>query len=552
MRYEIELMDAHLAENFCVDRNEKSMPKIRAMDRCYALVDRESSEIAGITIIGSPISTEDQSRFRTQILFTSFVAEAENESAYEALFEGLKSSGSTDLFDPITKELWNNPDVLLYIYKITSTQDDGYYIGRHVLRGKNLTSEDGITDGYWGSGGKRFQKWKDKVGKKSLRKEIISIHNCWESLVNAEFMAIGNLYATDINCKNYVPGGAGGSGYASGLGPLIKQGECIVHGLCAFSGDSCCVCTSQMSLREDVCETHGLTMHRNQSCLSCGKAAGYRQDDCIVHGETTFSKNGCWSCSQSEKYSLKLCEDHGLSKHTGDSCVACFVSSAVEQRECLVHGMTAHSGTNCYKCRLAPTVTVLDCKIHGFTKHKGQSCYKCMSENRHEKLACRAHGLSWHTAKGDAQPYCLACKAEDRDSMKKCSIHGLTLHCASVCYKCNAEKSVSLKNCSIHGEAKHRGDTCQKCVATKKFSQKDCPTHGETFFAGAKCLKCRKSAVTMDNCKTHGITKFRGANCCKCVAASRYSDQECSVHGLTRHSGKSCEKCTKKGSARLS
>lgn len=545
MTYAIEPIDFSLVEAFYAELGQEIPTAIRLQDRCYGVIEVANSKLIGLGIIGAPRLIEDRVRFRTQIIAVNFRSESDSSLMRSTLIDGIKSVGPVDLFDPDSQELWTNPDLTFYIYKITSTENDGYYIGRHLLRGANISDDNCVNDGYWGSGGKRFQQWKSGVAETSLRKTILSRHQTWAEITLAEAEAIGDLYKTDYNCKNYVPGGVGSGGYTNGLGPLIKPGECDLHGEVSFSGDSCLRCVSQSSLREDACEIHGLTIHRNTSCLRCAKEAGYRKDLCPIHGESTFSKTGCWSCIQASTYSLKICEVHGPCKHQGNSCISCYVEKSVDLKRCGVHGLTTHSGSSCYRCRLIRTVTVKLCENHGETKHKGNHCYSCMAENIHESRICADHGLTTFLVKSDNSAQCYRCKAKERDSLKKCDVHGLTPHAGDSCYRCSAIQSVAIKLCPTHGESKHRGSICQQCVANNRYTDQDCPTHGETIFMGNRCMKCRDTAVSVKFCEIHGETKFKKDSCCKCIAARRYSEQNCDVHGLSRFSGKSCIKCSK-------
>ena len=75
------------------------------------------------------------------------------------------------------------------IYK-TISESGKYYVGRH--------STLNIEDGYLGSG-----RWVESIkNKKSLRREIISYHNTFEELVEAEEKILSEVI-TDLNNMNY-------------------------------------------------------------------------------------------------------------------------------------------------------------------------------------------------------------------------------------------------------------------------------------------------------------------------------------------------------------
>ena len=105
---------------------------------------------------------------------------------------------------------WRNPNISFYIYKITSTVSNGYYVGRHVKHlSKNalceLQKQKPEIDEYMGSGGIKFKNWVKKVGLDTLRKEIIKIVSNHKQATYQERKYI-NL--EDKNCKNQKSGDA--------------------------------------------------------------------------------------------------------------------------------------------------------------------------------------------------------------------------------------------------------------------------------------------------------------------------------------------------------
>jgi hypothetical protein len=89
-----------------------------------------------------------------------------------------------------------------YLYRITNTKNDKYYIGMH--------STDNLNDGYMG-GGKRIRNSIRKHGKEIHEKEILEFHESREELAIREKEIVNiELIKFDPLCMNLCVGGDGG------------------------------------------------------------------------------------------------------------------------------------------------------------------------------------------------------------------------------------------------------------------------------------------------------------------------------------------------------
>lgn len=458
---------------------------------------------------------------------------------------------------------WFNPRVSFYIYRLTSTVDSGYYIGRKSLWKANASEEDCILDGYLGSGGAKFQNWVAKVGQETLKKDILSIHTDWRSVLRAEANALGDLYRTDPNCKNKI---AGGLGYAAGF-PYPTLRECEVHGSSKHIGNSCISCSTLRAISIGLCETHGETKFSGESCSRCLAASRYEIKRCPSHGDTKFVSSGCLSCLVGKTVTLENCDTHGSTKfrsgrcarcsfeesttlesceHHGESifhlgeCLSCRADSALYEKDCAIHGPATHDASGCRKCRVQPLYTELNCDSHGSTIHRSGVCTNCIAEASHQKGNCDHHGATLFRGKK-----CCRCTSESSVNMGVCEIHGQTKFTGDRCRKCVNSNTLAVADCPEHGATQHMGDTCLKCSSSRAFSMGYCAIHGEVKLRGSQCARCTaKSAWSERECSIHGLSKFNGENCAKCLAASQLKVANCSVHGETEFKGKSCCRCT--------
>jgi hypothetical protein len=188
---------------------------------------------------------------------------------------------------------WNNPAWSFYCYKITSTIDDSYYIGRRALYKENATVDDCLNDPYYGSGGVKFQRWFTSLTKDQIMKEILSVDKTWKQNTANEKKFISDLYLTDPNCKNSVGGGVSpGSSKA-----VINLSFCPIHGEVNFRGDTCCLCSNFKTQRVDNCPTHGVVAFQGTTCTHCNTQGSIHILKCTVHGVTKHQGKSCSKCN---------------------------------------------------------------------------------------------------------------------------------------------------------------------------------------------------------------------------------------------------------------
>lgn len=357
-------------------------------------------------------SLEQASRFGPDSLLGTELGEI-----YEESKEGITRVNNIRLFtehlDYHLEEIpgdriyeWRNSQITHYVYKITSSSDDGYYIGRRAIAIPSATEEDCMKDSYGGSGGEKFKSWVSLVDKTTLHKEILGIYDSWEKVLKAEAKEIGDKYETDPRCKNTFPGGFW-SGFVIG-GGTVKALECSIHGLTKHYGKTCMKCMSQQNVQELECEVHGYGKHLGNKCSRCIAAVARTQKSCKTHGFTNFIGETCLKCMQAKINSLGKCPIHGTTPMKGTTCIKCSRGKATALKNCPIHGESKHQGETCIKCSRAKSVQEKNCEVHGLSKHQGNSCIKC-----------------------------------------------------------SRAKATTVKNCSIHGESKHQGETCIKCSRAK-------------------------------------------------------------------------------------
>lgn len=282
---------------------------------------------------------------------------------------------------------WYNPKTFFYTYKITASDSEKYYLGVKIIHKINAEEIDCLNDGYFGSGGSgdtnKFNNWKRKHSK-NLKKEIMGIYHSKMEAYQAEADLIGDLWQSDFNCLNSIPGG--------------------FHPRSFF--------VEAVFIKE--CKVHGLTKHQGKSCCRCSAARVQKEKFCKIHGMTAFNgDNSCWKCRNSEMFTIKTCPIHGETKHQGDVCSSCHMGKNYTQKFCKkCKEITNFKGNTCHKCSLGKLMIEKECKIHGLSKHKKDQCMKCLS------------------ARTQVMKYCSVC---DED----------TKHNGTYCYKCKtSSKSV--------------------------------------------------------------------------------------------------------------
>lgn len=264
-----------------------------------------------------------------------------------------------------------------YTYKITATDSPKYYIGVKTINVSDASTAQCRNDGYWGSGGIKYQNW---IAKHShfLRKEILGIFALIEDAYVHEAVLVGELYRTDKDCLNSCAGGRRSN--FTGLKNLatLEDRECATHGTTVHRGEACCKCTVQNAVRKQDCPVHGLTSFQGTSCNKCTAAQVYSQQDCPTHGLTTFVRDQCMKCINAARFTVQSCEVHGESKHRDQMCIKCLSVKNFSKGECAVHGAVTLRGEKCAKCIASSSVSTRDCATHGAVKHIGDQCYKCI------------------------------------------------------------------------------------------------------------------------------------------------------------------------------
>ena len=488
------------ASDFIQENSSVQLDELGKRPQALGLI--EDGKLIAAAVFCNPRTREDQALYTTE-LFRLECQDSEQAATLISHFASIPktvdfflrpSSLDFQLDSPaeIGMELsaldqvyeWRDPDFSSYVYRITSTADDGYYYGRHGTWLSTL--EEMLLDGYMGSGGVKYKNWVKSVGAATLRKEILEVHSCWSDAVKAEELLIADSYRTDANCKNSKPGG-------TGLGSYFPNHE------------------------EKQCSTHGLSWHQGNSCKKCVSQTSYSLRFCSIHGESAFHGEGCLRCRAKEIRSVKVCPVHGETGYLGAFCNKCLVAQSYSEKHCEMHGNSIHQGATCKSCVTNASISVRDCPVHSETKHIGDKCRKCINDSSLSLKLCPVHGETLHQS--DA---CATCVSQRRIVLKTCSIHGETKFLGNNCATCATQKIVSLKPCPAHGESKHVGEHCKKCMAAKAWGMKECPIHGETKHNGDSCSKCKSAKMwTVEECSIHGESKHKIGKCHKCALDKR-------------------------------
>lgn len=330
---------------------------------------------------------------------------------------------------------WLNPSATHYLYKITSTKDNGYYIGRHSTK-ENLTIEEAKADGYWGSGGAKFRNWVKKIGKENLVKEVLGLYPDRESLIKAEEKTIGENYKLP-ECKNTRPGGLGLAAYGF---PPFEVKLCLKHGKVKHMGAHCSTCLVEKTISHSYCNVcQKTTTHQGKTCTVCVSNKVNVLKTCKKHGLVGHKGGSCNTCAQEKILAVKKCNKHGLVQHLGSVCSTCNAEKGLVLKICKKHGEVWHRKHNgeCISCSTASLSVEKYCGKHGWVGHKGDSCNVCSQEGVFKEAHCKKHGLTTHqTGK------CSVCIAESSNSMKDCEVHGVTAFIGERCRKCISEAGV--------------------------------------------------------------------------------------------------------------
>lgn len=356
---------------------------------------------------------------------------------------------------------WYNPNWTHYVYRIESSVDDGYYIGRRSIMTANATEQECLSDLYMGSGGSKFQRWVEIVGVSTLTKQIVGRYPTRARSISTEMTLIGDLYLTDPRCKNTIAGGLGVA-WAGGTGPTITIATCALHGETKHQGTSCTTCRSRQSISTLDCPIHGATKHIGQSCMRCATESAVSYRTCEIHGENSaFMGESCIRCSVSGAVSIRECPEHGDVLFQGDKCATCSATSCWSLGTCEHHGDVLLQSGNCATCSAQESISIRVCDVHGAVKHKGDSCRTCSAKRSLSIRECDQHGLT--TYRGTQCQLCM----NQNIYLRECAVHGEVAHRGDTCLTCSVQGQVSMMNCDVHGITKHKRDKCCKCSADK-------------------------------------------------------------------------------------
>ena len=322
---------------------------------------------------------------------------------------------------------WVNADRTYYTYRITADDSPKWYVGVSHLPWADGTTKQCLDDGYWGSGGVKYQNWNVKhYG--HLKKEVLGLFSKSSEAHHDEDILVGDSWKTDECCLNSKSGGFR-SGGDWNLSLAIKT--CTKHGDTWHQGDSCKKCTTSNATVLDTCYLHGLTWFQHGNCNTCISDKFWLYETCPIHGEVRHQLGKCQSCAVATSWTIEYCEVHGASNFHGGNCHRCEITTRWSDRVCPIHGETRHQGNACMRCVSDKTIAMKICDIHGEVKFFGNTC--------------------------------ATCTAQSAFSLKECMIHGEAKHQGSKCLRCTSGSTFSVKECAIHGEAKHRGNSCVKC-----------------------------------------------------------------------------------------
>lgn len=307
--------------------------------------------------------------------------------------------------------VYENPNYYHYVYEITNNDptDDHYYIGRHSDYSDHpLAISNLLVDGYMGSGGNKFQNWKQQTEQNNyaLIKTILYMPDTWTKTVQLEAKCIGDKYKTDPNCLNSVAGGTAAN---------VSFSDMITK----FSGQTCLNCQNTNTIYQSVCSIHGKTKFKGGKCCKCIAEKTYHDAICPKHGKTTFAGDICLKCKNQNAITYKYCDKcKKVTGWNGDTCMSCTNRKMYHEKECPIHGLTKFRGNTCMKC-VAAKKPKKPKKVH-VTERK--YCDKCQKETRH------------------VDGKCMSCVEKALYHQAECPIHGLTKFRANKCCACRAAK----------------------------------------------------------------------------------------------------------------
>lgn len=187
---------------------------------------------------------------------------------------------------------WRNPEISFYIYKITSTESNSYYVGRHVQHVsveelRKLQKQNPQIDAYMGSGGIKFKNWVKKVGQNTLKKEILKIVATHKQ---ASYQEKKHIDLMDPNCKNQKTGDA-----AQPHPPVFTT--CAKCGASGWKHKANCPLDTFQACSE--CGSRSPGLHKNNcsqfkpisTCTECGGPKGRHKKTC-----SRFEEQKCPEC----------------------------------------------------------------------------------------------------------------------------------------------------------------------------------------------------------------------------------------------------------------
>ena len=188
-----------------------------------------------------------------------------------------------------------------YIYKITRTFDDRYYIGMH--------STENIDDGYFGSG-KLITRSIKKHGKDKHSKEILEYLPCRNTLKLREKELVNKDLLEDASCMNLKVGGDGG--WPPGVG--FKGFKNLEHQQkCASAGGKVggLIAMNKLNANPEIRKKSFATRQANGSLATFGMLGKNHSDNARAKmsssgmGEKNSSYGTCWVTNGIKPFKIK-------------------------------------------------------------------------------------------------------------------------------------------------------------------------------------------------------------------------------------------------------
>lgn len=150
----------------------------------------------------------------------------------------------------------------------------------------------------------------------------------------------------------------------------------------------CQRCVVLETLRQGDCDLHGLTIFSGETCRKCisGKGELKHCDRCVL--ETLHMRDRCMICAARDDIDLRECSKHGLVPHRGESCFTCVSQRSQSRRFCeACQEERPHRGDNCMSCSYRKTLELLSCSVcEKSTNHQNGTCLTCKARHRKHKV----------------------------------------------------------------------------------------------------------------------------------------------------------------------